>query len=144
MTLAESRTPGSSDGASKPAAAPSRRSGPVDPRLLHYARGTRRYLLLTVVLGGVTAALVLAQAWLIANTISDVVVHHRGLAHVRTLVVLLAVVICGRALVAWLGERAAHACVGIGANRICEPPWWSGSSNSGLPASTGNAPAASW
>ena len=108
MTLAESRTPGSSDGASKQAAAPSRRSGPVDPRLLHYTRGTRRYLLLTVVLGGVTAALVLAQAWLIANTISDVVVHHRGLAHVRTLVVLLAVVICGRALVAWLGERAAH------------------------------------
>ena len=99
---------GSSDGASKPAAASSRRSGPVDPRLLHYARGTRRYLLLTVVLGGVTAGLVLAQAWLIANTISDVVVHHRGLAHVRTLVVLLAVVICGRSLVAWLGERAAQ------------------------------------
>ena len=58
-------------------AAPPSRSGPVDPRLLHYARGTRRYLLLTVVLGGVTAGLVLAQAWLIANTISDVVVHHR-------------------------------------------------------------------
>jgi ATP-binding cassette subfamily C protein CydCD len=108
VTLAESRTPGSSDGASKQAAAPSRRSGPVDPRLLHYTRGTRRYLLLTVVLGGVTAALVLAQAWLIANTISDVVVHHWGLAHVRTLVVLLAVVICGRALVAWLGARAAQ------------------------------------
>ena len=84
------------------------RSGPVDPRLLHYARGTRRYLLLTVVLGGVTAGLVLAQAWLIANTIADVVVHHRGLAQVRTLAVLLAMVILGRSLVAWLGERAAQ------------------------------------
>jgi thiol reductant ABC exporter CydD subunit len=90
------------------AAARSRRSGPVDPRLVHYARGTRRYLLLTVVLGGVTAGLVLAQAWLIANTIAEVVVHHWGLAHVRTWVVLLAVVVCGRALVAWLGERAAQ------------------------------------
>ena len=86
----------------------SRRSGPVDPRLLTYARGTRRYLVLTVVLGGVTAGLVLAQAWLIANTISDVVVDHQGLAHVRTLVVLLAMVILGRSLLAWLGERAAQ------------------------------------
>ncbi len=64
--------------------------------------------MLIVVLGGVTAALVLAQAWLIANTISDVVVHHQGMAQVRTLVVLLAVVILGRSLVAWLGERAAQ------------------------------------
>ncbi len=80
----------------------------MDPRLLHYARRTRRYLVLTIVLGGVTAALVLAQAWLIANTISDVVVHHQRMAHVRTLVVLLAIVILGRALVAWLGERAAQ------------------------------------
>jgi len=80
----------------------------VDPRLLHYARGTRRYLLLTVVLGGVTAGLVLAQAWLIANTVSDVVFRHEGVARVRTLVVLLAIVILGRSLVAWLGERAAQ------------------------------------
>jgi thiol reductant ABC exporter CydD subunit len=60
------------------------------------------------VLGGVTAGLVLAQAWLIANTISDVVVHHQGMAHVRTLVALLALVILGRSLVAWLSERAAQ------------------------------------
>ena len=86
----------------------SRRSGPVDPRLLTYTRGTRRYLLLAVVLGGVTAGLVLAQAWLIANTISDVVVHHQGVVHVRTPVVLLAMVILGRSLVASLGERAAQ------------------------------------
>lgn len=107
MTVAERRAPGFSDGATKPVPPP-RRSGPVDPRLLHYAQGTRRYLLLTVALGGMTAGLVLAQAWLIANTISDVVVHHEGLAHVRTLVVLLAVVILTRSLVAWLGERAAQ------------------------------------
>ncbi len=109
MTIAQTPTPTSSDGVSKPAAAPSRRrSGPVDPRLVRYARGTRRYLVSTVVLGGVTAALVLAQAWLIANTIADVVVHHRALAHVRTLVVLLFLVILGRSLVALIGERAAQ------------------------------------
>ncbi len=113
MTTAQTQGPGvghvhptaATDGRQ---ASGSRRSGPVDPRLLTYARGTRRYLLLTVVLGGVTAGLVLAQAWLIANTISDVVVDHQGLAHVRTLVVLLAMVILGRSLLAWLGERAAQ------------------------------------
>ncbi len=80
----------------------------VDPRLLRYTRGTRRFLSVTVGLGGVTACLVLAQAWLIATAISDVLVRHDGLTAVRTLVVLLAVVIVGRAAVAWLGELAAN------------------------------------
>ncbi len=108
MTIVEGRAPEDSDGPTESAAAARRRSGPVDPRLLHYARGTRRYLLLTVVLGGVTAGLVLAQAWLIANVISDVVVLHQGVTQVRTLAVLLAMAILGRSLVAWLGERAAQ------------------------------------
>ena len=108
MTIAERPVPGAPGEREEGAVAPRGRSGPVDPRLLHYARGTRRYLVMTVVLGGVTAGLVLAQAWLIANTISDVVVHHEGMAHVRTLVVFLALVILGRSLVAWLGERAAQ------------------------------------
>src|SRR6202789_270846 len=79
----------------------------VDPRLLHYTRGTRRFLVLTVALGGVTAGLVLAQAWLIATTVSDVVVHHWPLERVVTLVVLLALAVLARAAVAWLGERMA-------------------------------------
>ena len=91
-----------------PVASHARRSGPVDPRLLHYARRTHRYLVLTVVLGGLTAALVLAQAGLIAVTISDVVVHRQGLAHVRTFMVLLGIVVLTRSLVGWVGERAAH------------------------------------
>jgi len=79
----------------------------VDPRLLAYTRGTRRFLMLAVLSGAATAGLVLAQAWLIANTISDVLVRHRGLSHVRILVGLLLVVVLGRALLAWLGERVA-------------------------------------
>jgi len=108
MTTVDKRALSAPDRDQRAVAVSTRRNGRVDPRLLHYARGTRRYLLLTVALGGVTAGLVLAQAWLIANTISDVVVHHEGLAQVRTLVVLLAVVILARSLVAWLGERAAQ------------------------------------
>ncbi len=55
-----------------------------------------------------TAGLVLSQAWLIANTVSDVVVHHQGATQVRSLLVVLACVIFGRSLLAWLGERAAQ------------------------------------
>jgi thiol reductant ABC exporter CydD subunit len=85
----------------------SNRAGPVDPRLLRYTRGTRRFLVVTVVLGGITAGLVVAQAWLIASTISGVVIHHRGLSLVRTELVLLVAVILGRAMVGWLQERMA-------------------------------------
>jgi thiol reductant ABC exporter CydD subunit len=79
----------------------------VDPRLLDYTRGTRRFLVLTVVSGAATACLVLTQAWLIANTISEVLIRHRGLSQVRTLVGLLLVVVLARATLAWVGERLA-------------------------------------
>ena len=84
-----------------------RRSGPIDPRLLHYTRGTRRYLVATVVLGAITAALVVAQAWLIANVVARVVLRHQTGHQVRTLAALLLVVIVGRATVGLLGERMA-------------------------------------
>ncbi len=83
------------------------RTGPVDPRLLRYTRGTRRFLVVTVVLGGITAGLLVAQAWLIATTISDVVLRHQGLASVRDDVALLLAVIIGRAAVGWFQERMA-------------------------------------
>jgi thiol reductant ABC exporter CydD subunit len=87
---------------------PSRdRSGPVDPRLLRYTRGTRRYLVATVGLGAVTAAFVVAQAWLIADAVSRAVSGHETLGDLRRPVGWLLVVIVGRAAVAWLGERTA-------------------------------------
>ena len=84
-----------------------RRSGPIDPRLFRYTRGTRRYLVATVMLGGITAGLVVAQAWLIANVVSRVVVGHEAGRHIRTLAALLLVAIVCRATVGWLGERMA-------------------------------------
>ena len=43
---------------------------PLDPRLLRYARSARGYLALTVGLGIVTAALVVAQALLLAHALA--------------------------------------------------------------------------
>ena len=46
------------------------RPGAVDPRLLQYARATRPFLVALVVLGGITALLIIAQAWLLAYVIA--------------------------------------------------------------------------
>ena len=86
----------------------SRRTPPIDPRLLRYTRSTRRYLELSVVLGVVTAGLVAAQAWFLATPLAEAFIEHRGLAQLTTPLVLLLCAIVGRALVVWWSERAAN------------------------------------
>src|ERR1019366_2055248 len=72
-----------SDGGVEEPSRPTRRTGPLDPRLLRYATATRRFLVASVVSGALTALLVIAQAWLLADTISGAFVHHRSLATLR-------------------------------------------------------------
>jgi thiol reductant ABC exporter CydD subunit len=83
------------------------RSGAFDPRLLHTARATRRYLVVSVGIGAVTALLVVAQAWLLADAVSGAYAGHQSLAQLRAPVLLLLGVIIGRAVVGWGTERAA-------------------------------------
>ncbi|MEU3744879.1 thiol reductant ABC exporter subunit CydD [Streptomyces narbonensis] len=81
---------------------------PIDPRLLRYARATRFFLAAVVVLGLAGAALVVAQAMLIAEIV--VGAFQKGLAgsDLTTPLLLLAGVAVGRGLVSWLTELAAH------------------------------------
>ncbi|WP_327230764.1 thiol reductant ABC exporter subunit CydD [Streptomyces murinus] len=81
---------------------------PVDPRLLRYARATRFFLVAVVALGAVGAGLVIAQAMLLAEVVVGAFQHGRSLAELTTPLLLLVAVSLGRALVAWLTERAAH------------------------------------
>ncbi|MGW0942758.1 thiol reductant ABC exporter subunit CydD [Streptomyces sp. NPDC002623] len=81
---------------------------PIDPRLLRYARATRLFLVAVVGLGVVGAALVIAQAMLIAEAVVGAFQHGMSVAELRTPLLLLAAVALGRALVAWLTELAAH------------------------------------
>ncbi|QHC30318.1 thiol reductant ABC exporter subunit CydD [Streptomyces sp. HF10] len=81
---------------------------PVDPRLLRYARATRFFLVAVVALGAVGAGLVIAQAMLIAEVVVGAFQHGRSPAELTTPLLLLVAVSVGRALVAWLTERAAH------------------------------------
>ncbi|OQR60724.1 ABC transporter [Streptomyces maremycinicus] len=81
---------------------------PIDPRLLRYARATRFFLVAVVGLGAVGAALVIAQAMLVAEVVVGAFQHGLSLAELRTPLLLLVTVAIGRALVAWLTELAAH------------------------------------
>ncbi|MFD9584405.1 thiol reductant ABC exporter subunit CydD [Streptomyces sp. NPDC059980] len=81
---------------------------PIDPRVLRYARATRLFLLAVVVLGAVGAALVIAQAMLIAEVVVGAFQHGFSATELRSPLVLLVAVAIGRGVVAWLTELAAH------------------------------------
>ncbi|MEU5887754.1 thiol reductant ABC exporter subunit CydD [Streptomyces sp. NPDC047461] len=81
---------------------------PIDPRLLRYARATRVFMVAVVGLGAVGAALVIAQAMLIAEVVVGAFQHGLSVAELRTPLALLVAVAGGRALVSWLTELAAH------------------------------------
>ncbi len=81
---------------------------PLDPRLLRYARSARAYLLVSVLLGAVTALLVVAQAWLLATSITRVFQEGSTVADISGLVVALGFVAVARAAVSWAQETAAH------------------------------------
>ncbi|WP_344394596.1 thiol reductant ABC exporter subunit CydD [Streptomyces vastus] len=81
---------------------------PIDPRLLRYARATRLFLVAIVVLGAAGAALVIAQAMLIAEIVVGAFQHGLEAAELRAPLLLLVAVAGGRALVSWLTELAAH------------------------------------
>jgi ATP-binding cassette, subfamily C, bacterial CydD len=87
---------------------------PVDPRLLRYAHITRAYLAVTIALGVALAALIVAQATLLANGITAVFLHGAGLRALTPTLAWLAVVVAGRAAVAWAQEVAsARSAAGV-------------------------------
>ncbi|MEV5972112.1 thiol reductant ABC exporter subunit CydD [Streptomyces sp. NPDC051921] len=81
---------------------------PIDPRLMRYARATRFFLMAVVVLGLVGAALIVAQAMLIAEVVVGAFQKGLTVSGLTTPLLLLAGVAAGRGLVSWLTELAAH------------------------------------
>ncbi|MDX3215042.1 thiol reductant ABC exporter subunit CydD [Streptomyces sp. ME02-6991-2B] len=81
---------------------------PVDPRLLRYARATRVFLAVSVLLGLAGAGLVIAQAMLLAEIVVGGFQHGLDAGALRTPLLLLAGVAAGRAAVSWLTELCAH------------------------------------
>ncbi len=81
---------------------------PLAPRLVRYARATAVHLAVAVVLGVVTAGLVLTQAELLARGITRAFEGGVGAAGLRGVLVALAVVVAMRAGVAWLQDGASQ------------------------------------
>ena len=75
---------------------------------MRYARTTRAYLIVSVLLGLATAALVIGQAWLLTRAIVDVFAEGRTVHDIQPLLVALAGVAVARGAVGWAQEAAAH------------------------------------
>ena len=80
----------------------------LDPRLLRYARATRTFLIASVSLGVLSALLIVAQAWLLADVVSRAFIGGQlaGAAR-RTARASCSRVVLARARVAWAGELTA-------------------------------------
>jgi thiol reductant ABC exporter CydD subunit len=81
---------------------------PLDPRLVHHARGVRTLLAGSVVVATVTALLVVAQGFGRGDVVSRVFLGGASLADVLPVVVALALVVLGRALLGTVGETLAQ------------------------------------
>ena len=120
----------------------SSRPGPTGSPTAALHAGNPAVPVATILLGGVTAGLVVAQAWLIATVISRVVEGHQALAAGPLL----------RWPCCWsrssVGPRSGGSARGWPTGRrpprsqICAPPWSSGSRGSDPAASTARSPGA--
>jgi thiol reductant ABC exporter CydD subunit len=79
----------------------------LDARLLRHARATRRFLLACVSLGVLSALLIVAQAWLLADVVSRAFRGGEGLARLSGPLTALLVVVLARAARAWAAELMA-------------------------------------
>ncbi len=82
---------------------------PLDPRLLRHAQSTKRFLVMTVVIGVLTAAMVIVQAFVLARIIVAGFQQEASLASQRGPILVLAAVVIARAVLAWATEAAGHA-----------------------------------
>jgi thiol reductant ABC exporter CydD subunit len=82
----------------------------LDPRLSRYARATRTFLIASIGLGVLSALLIVAQAWLLADVVASAFLHGKNVGQLQTSLILLLGVVVGRAGVSWTAELAASRC----------------------------------
>lgn len=81
---------------------------PLDPKLLSHAAPARRYVALVTVTGILSAALIIAQCFLISYAISPVIDGTAGLTDSIPFIGSLALVFLGRMVVTWIQESFGH------------------------------------
>lgn len=83
-------------------------AGPIHPRLLKRARATRRFLIASVIVGLLTAVLLIAQARLLADWITEAFAIRSFPDGWQTAALLLALVFLGRGVLSWVSSLLAH------------------------------------
>jgi thiol reductant ABC exporter CydD subunit len=81
---------------------------PLDPRLLRYARSVRPFLVGSVLLAGVTAVLVIVQAFALGDIVAGAFLGGEDLEDVSTSLWVLAGAVAGRAIVSSFGESLSQ------------------------------------
>jgi ATP-binding cassette subfamily C protein CydCD len=76
--------------------------------LLAHARATRGFLLASVLIGTVSAVLLVAQAFLIADAVTAAFQDGAGLGEVQSTLVALVAIAVARAVLAWASEAVGH------------------------------------
>jgi thiol reductant ABC exporter CydD subunit len=79
----------------------------IDARLLKYARATRPFLIALIVVGTAGAALIVVQAWLLADIIAAAFDGGKGIVALRLPFVVLLAVVVARATLGWGREVMA-------------------------------------
>ncbi len=119
-----------SDAVPSVAPAPAKAPGPIDPRLLRRGMATRWYLAGGVLIGTVTAALTVAQAWVLSRAIAGVFDAAPGVDYLTPVpgsgawpalgivIATLAAIFGGKALLAWLNTLLAHRAAAAVKSRL--------------------------
>ena len=93
---------------------------PLDPRLLRHASAVRPFVLACAALGVLTAMLVLAQAELLAKTITWAFLGGAALRNLLVPVGMLLLVVLARSGIAWLSETTAHRAAACALSQLRE------------------------
>lgn len=92
----------------------------IDPRLLRYARATRPFLGALIVLGVISALLIIAQAWLLADVITAAFQRGQSVAALSLPIEVLLLVVFARAALAWGRELLADRSSALAKSQLRE------------------------
>ena len=90
----------------------------LDERLLRYARATRVFLFVSVGLGVLSALLIVAQAWLLADVVAGAFLGGKGLTQLKGQLIGLLGLVVARSLLAWGAELAASRSAALAKSQL--------------------------
>ncbi len=91
---------------------------PVDPRLFRYARSTRRFFVISVLVGALTALFVILQAWFLSSILVDVIGNGNTLGGVSFAIIALVLTFACRAILIWISDTVAARSAGAAKSEL--------------------------